>query len=187
MDAPSFRFDGGVNGRVMVGYGAIWGAMSLSLGGFKEVIRRGAFRKTIAQNDLRAFWNHNSDFVPGRQSSGTLFLEEDHKGLRVRILPPNVPWALSLMESISRRDISGMSFSFTVPKAGDRWMRAGADGFPVRELLEVVAYEVSPCSQPAYPDTEMEILAANQTRHIEHPPRSLDLRRRRLRLLEFVA
>jgi hypothetical protein len=50
-----------------------------------------------------------------------------------------------------------MSFGFQVVK--DRWGQAGADGLPVRELLEVRLLDVSPVTFPAYQQTEVHVRA----------------------------
>jgi hypothetical protein len=39
----------------------------------------------------------------------------------------------------------------------ERWMEAGADGLPVRELLEVRLFDVSPVTFPAYQQTEVHV------------------------------
>ena len=57
------------------GYAAVFNSLSEDLGGFREVIRRGAFTHTIAQGaDVRFLINH--DGMPlARTKSGTLRLE----------------------------------------------------------------------------------------------------------------
>lgn len=170
--------------KTITGYAVVWGAISTPLGGFVEVIRKGAFTQTIRAGDPRALWNHNADFPLGRKSSGTLTLEEDAKGLKVTITPPDTSYARDLIASIERRDVSGMSFGFVVVK--DAWLRAGPDGLPLREVLEVKLLEISPCTMPAYPQTEVYVRAMADA----VPPwasRDLDIKRRRLRLIELTA
>lgn len=176
--------------KTITGYAVIWGAISTPLGGFVEVIRRGAFTNTLQAGDARALWNHNADFPLGRKSAGTLTLEEDTKGLKVTITPPDTTYARDLIASIERRDVTGMSFGFVVVK--DAWLRAGSDGYPVRELLQVNLLECSPCTLPAYPQTEVhvrDVVAAVQpvANVVLFTSPSLDLRRRRLRLVELTA
>ena len=50
---------------------------------------------------------------------GTLVLEEDDIGLKVRISPPDTSWAKDLVTSIKRGDISQMSIGFLVEE--DKW------------------------------------------------------------------
>lgn len=172
-----------MNDRSLRGYAAVFDKLSGDLGGFREIIRRGAFTNTVRSTDVRALWNHDPNFVLGRTSSRTLRLEEDSIGLLAFIEPINAQWARDLVESIARGDVSQMSFGFRMVK--DRWLRAGSDGLPIRELLEVELFDVSAVAFPAYLDTSVKVQAiGGQARQL---PRPLDLRRKRLRLLELVA
>ena len=141
-------------GRTLTGYAALFDVESQDLGGFIEVIRKGAFSKTISESDIRALWNHDDNFVLGRKKSGTLRLEEDDTGLRVEIDVPDAQWALDLAGSIERGDVDQMSFAFRTIR--DAWTRR--EGSPeLRELLEVKLYDVSPVTYPAYEETEISV------------------------------
>jgi hypothetical protein len=157
IDAAELRLDGDGDTRTIRGYAAVFDAQSLPIFGFREVIRKGAFKKTIRESDIRALWNHDPNFVLGRKSARTLRLEEDEKGLMTRIFPPNAAWARDLMESIERGDVSQMSFGFRAVK--EKWNAAGEDGLPVRELMEAQLFDVSPVTFPAYPQTEVHVRA----------------------------
>lgn len=155
LDVAELRVDAQDDQRTLRGYAAVFDSMSQPLFGFREVIRKGAFKKTVRESDIRALWNHDPNYVLGRKSARTLRLEEDDKGLLTRIFPPSTQWANDLMHSIERGDVSQMSFGFQVVK--DRWGQAGADGLPVRELLEVRLLDVSPVTFPAYQQTEVHV------------------------------
>lgn len=142
-----------VSEPVIEGYAAVFDSWSESLGGnepFIEKVVKGAFEQTISQDDIRALFNHDPNYVLGRNKAGTLSLQEDEKGLLVRIVPPNTQWAKDLLVSIARGDISQMSFGFTVE--ADRW--SYEEGKDVRELLKVRLFDVSPVTFPAYTQTE---------------------------------
>ena len=50
------------SGGTLRGHAIVFGARSLDLGGFVEIIRPSAVDRTIAEKtDLRALWNHNSE------------------------------------------------------------------------------------------------------------------------------
>lgn len=137
------------------GHAAMFNCLSGNLGGFREKIRPGAFSKTIKEADVRALWNHNDGFVLGRNKAGTLELSEDEKGLAVKIYPPDTTWANDLRESIKRGDVNQMSFGFRCIK--DNWTE---DEFgPIRELIEVQLFDVSPVTFPAYPQTDVSARA----------------------------
>lgn len=139
--------------RRIVGYAAVFNSLSEDLGGFREKIDPGAFKKTIGTDDVRALWNHNDDYVLGRNKSGTLSLLEDAHGLKIDILPPDVQWARDLMVSIERGDVDKMSFGFRT--ISDRWEMKDSD--EIRTLEEVKLYDVSPVTFPAYPDTTVAL------------------------------
>lgn len=138
----------------LVGYAAKFDRESEDLGGFIEVIRPGAFRRAVKEDDVRCLHNHDANYILGRTKSGTLRLEEDEIGLRIEVEPPDTQWARDLAESIRRGDVDQMSFAFAT--VSDRWIER--EGEPVlRELLEVRLYDVSPVVYPAYEDTEISV------------------------------
>ena len=136
------------------GYAAVFDSFSVPLWGFREKIRKGAFKKSIREDDVRALWNHDPNYVLGRNRSGTLSMTEDDEGLLVEIDPPDAQWARDAVESMRRGDVDQMSFGFTVVK--DEWDREDKDD-TVRTLVEVRLFDVSPVTYPAYPDTSVAV------------------------------
>ena len=150
------RVAGENNQRKIVGYSAIFGTFSEVLGSyrsFKEKVQQGAFAETIITDDIRALFNHNPDHVLGRNTSGTLILTEDEKGLLVEITPPETDTARDLLVSIERGDVSQMSFGFTVEE--DEW--GEEEGMAIRTLKKVKLFDVSVVTYPAYVDTTVDI------------------------------
>lgn len=144
------RFDD--QGRVE-GYAAVFEAWSVDLGGFRERIRPGAFRETIVTDDIRALFNHDVNYVLGRNRAGTLELAEDSQGLQFRVHPPATTWANDLRVTIERGDVNQASFGFDTVK--DDWQLA--EGLRKRELIAVRLYDVSPVTFPAYPQTAVNV------------------------------
>ncbi|OLO40483.1 hypothetical protein BTR23_07425 [Alkalihalophilus pseudofirmus] len=142
----------------IIGYSALFDSFSEDLGGFKEVIRRGAFTQAVKDDDIRALFNHDPNYVLGRNKSGTLKVEEDDKGLRIEIDPPDTQWANDLIKSMQRGDINQMSFGFRTKK--DNWY--DKDGETIRELLDVSLFDVSPVTYPAYQATEANVRSVKQ-------------------------
>ena len=146
------------NGQTaIVGYAAVYNRMSLDLGGFREEILPGAFDKILSKRktDVVALFNHDSNIVLGRTSSGTLELSSDEKGLRYVVTPPAS--RADILELIARRDVSGSSFAFTVDKAGESF-RTADDGKAIRQIREVKGlYDVGPVLTPAYPASSSSV------------------------------
>lgn len=137
------------------GYAAVFNELSVDLGGFREYIRPGAFSEAIREDDVRALWNHDSNYVLGRNKAGTLELSEDERGLKIKVTPPDAQWARDLRESIRRGDVDQMSFAFQTVE--DRWERDSGENR--RELIEVRLYDVSPVTYPAYEGTSVSARA----------------------------
>lgn len=145
------------------GYAAIFNSLSEEMWGFRERIAPGAFKKTIQEADIRAFWNHNTDVVLGRTRSNTLRLEEDETGLRTDIYPPDTALVREMaIEPIARGDVDQMSFGFQVIR--DSW--DVVDDMPIRTLLEVRLFEVSPVAIPAYSETKISLRTLERVREL---------------------
>ena len=148
--------------RQIVGYAAVFNSPTTirgAFGDYTERIRAGAFAKTIQEADVRALFNHNENFVLGRNKAGTLRLSEDAIGLRMEIDLPDTSYARDLMASMSRGDINQSSFAFS--PITQEWQRAQSiDQVDERTLNEVRLYDVSVVTYPAYPDTTSAVRQA---------------------------
>lgn len=148
-------------GTCIEGHAAVFDSWSETLGGifpFKEKVRKGAFAESIGRDDIRALFNHDPNYVLGRNRAGTLELVEDDIGLRVRITPPDTSWARDITTSIRRGDISQMSIGFIVED--DEW--SSSDGIDTRELKKVRLFDVSPVTFPAYTATDVGVRAMQE-------------------------
>lgn len=193
----------------IVGHAAVFRSLSEDLGGFREEIRYGAFAKTIQEADVRALFNHDPNYVLGRNKAGTLGLSEDGKGLRVANDPPDTSWARDLQVSMQRGDINQMSFAFSVVKESPKFRKQTAeealssgDDLPIRSIHEVKLYDVSVVTFPAYTQTDAAVrsvllgvgidydaLAASVARHergITPTPADVDLIRGTLAALSAL-
>jgi hypothetical protein len=140
----------------LTGYAAVFNSETTIGGMFREVVKPGAFKKTIKDGaDVRALFNHDSNIVLGRTKNGTLKLVEDERGLKIDIDLPDTQQARDLYNQIQRGDIDQMSFGFSVVK--DSWTRAQNETeLPLRELRELRLFDVSPVTFPAYATTEVQ-------------------------------
>lgn len=140
--------------KKLEGYAAVFNQRSENLNGFREVISPGAFTTAIAEDDVRALWNHNPDFVLGRNRSKTLDLAEDDHGLKMVNTPPDTQWARDLEVSIERGDVNQMSFAFSVRAGGEQW-HEDEEGVVIRTITDAKLYDVSPVTYPAYTQTDV--------------------------------
>lgn len=141
------------DGRTIRGYAAVYNVDSEWMGGFYEQISAGAF-DNVMENDVRAYFNHDENYLLGRVSSGTLRISTDKKGLFYEVDLPNTTYANDLIELMKRGDVNQSSFAFLIEK--DRWEQR--DGVTYR-IIEKVSrlLDVSPVAQPAYPDATSEL------------------------------
>ena len=138
-------------GKTLTGYAAVFNSEAV-LGDFSEVIRQGAFAKSLATgSNIRALYQHQGDALLGTTRGGTLQLREDARGLAFELALPDTSHGKDLAILVGRGDVAGCSFGFRVAPGGDRWEQRGAT--LVRELLNVDLVEITITSDPAYQDT----------------------------------
>jgi HK97 family phage prohead protease len=141
------------NGMTFRGYAAVFNSPSEPLP-FTEFIREGAFKRSLkSRNEIKMFVNHNTDRVLGSTRAGTLRLIEDSRGLLAEAdLPPTTDGKdLSIL--MQRGDVNSMSFGFSVPANGDKWLDDNT-----RELHQVRLHEVSIVTGfPAYQATSAQV------------------------------
>lgn len=135
------------------GYAAVFNQLSEVMWGFREKIRPGAFTKTIKEADIRALFNHDPNYVLGRNKAATLDLSEDDHGLHFRVKPPETQWATDLRETVKRGDVDQASFAFQAIR--DEWTQEEGEKLAERELIECKLFDVSPVTYPAYPQTSV--------------------------------
>ena len=130
------------------------------LGWYDEIIEQGALDYTDLK-DVRFLVNHNVDMIPlARSRNNTenstmqLVPDADGMGIRVDLDTENNADAKSLYSAVSRGDITGMSFMFTVDK--DSWEEIDSE-HPTRRVLSIKrVLEVSAVTFPAYSQTSIQ-------------------------------
>lgn len=135
----------------LVGHAAVFNTETDIGGWYREKIKPGAFAESIKKDDVRALFNHDPNFVLGRNKANTLRMEEDSTGLLVSIDMPDNQFARDLAVTISRGDVTQMSFGFeTEVEEIER-----GEETPLRTLVKVRLWDVSPVTFPAYPTTDV--------------------------------
>lgn len=149
--------------RTVRGYAATFESRSGDLGGFIESIDRDAFSETD-MDDVRALFNHDSNFVLGRTKSGTLRLMVDENGLAYEIDMPDTQLGRDMYESIKRGDISQSSFAFTIED--DEYRKEGDTVYRTIKKIKKL-YDVAPVTFPAYESTSVQARKIDELKNQE--------------------
>jgi hypothetical protein len=143
------------------GYAVKYNELSRPIGwGFREKFSPGAFDNVLKNdyrnvvNDTVCLFQHNPLYVLGRRSSGTLQIGSDEKGLWYEVKLPKTSAGNTVRELIDRGDLRHSSFAFLVETKGETWEETEEGEF---RTIEKVRYlkDVSPVTDPAYPQTEV--------------------------------
>jgi uncharacterized protein len=153
-------------GERLVGHAAVFNVIGDG-GWFREKIAPGAFARAIIEDDVRALFNHDKNYVLGRNKSGTLSMREDETGLWIENDPPITQLIRDLvLAPIGRGDITQMSFAFEIL---DEERVAGKDGAPDLFIVrEVKLWDVSPVTYPFYEQTDISIHSREAWRREQH-------------------
>ena len=157
------------------------------IGSFKEKIVPGAFMESLAEDDIRALFNHDANHVLGRNKAGTLKLGEDGKGLAIEIDPPDTNTGRDLIELMRRGDITQMSFGFQVVR--DSWQRVSdEEDSDLRILEKIKLFDVSPVTFPAYEGTDVAVRSHDKWQKTSKPnTKKVSIKRKRCNLIKREA
>ena len=154
---------GGADGTMHIdGYASTFNQESNDLGGFREKVAPGAFTRSLADTtrDVKATFNHKSDYILGRLQNKTLAINTDDRGLHFRCeLNPKSQAHRDLHAAVERGDISECSFAFAAGKGGQSWGEvddAQGGTYILRTLTDIDLFDVSVVSEPAYPGTSVD-------------------------------
>ncbi len=121
--------------------------------GYFEVIKREGVEKAIKDADIRALFNHDHSLVLGRTGNDTVRLGVDDVGLFGDIIiNKDDPQAVGAYARVQRGDVIGCSFGFFPIKINTE---ERDDGSYLDTILDLEIFEVSPCTFPAYTQTEI--------------------------------
>ncbi len=138
--------------RVVEGYFALYEQETELFPNSYEIISKGAFDNTL-NNDIRALWNHNTQYVLGRSKNGSLQLQADEKGLFGTIKLPKTQYAEDLYELVNRGDIDQASFGFDILE--EEFEELANGGYRWR-IKQIELHEISVVTFPAYENTSVK-------------------------------
>jgi hypothetical protein len=153
MERRSAEVELRAKGRTLHGYAAVFDIETDISGAYREIIRAGAFRRSLASGrDILGLVNHDPAAVLARTRSGSLKLSEDLRGLAFELAVPDTSAGRDVLELAQRGDLGGMSFAFSVPDKGDEWRGKN------RTLVDIDLFEVSVITSfAAYAATEVNV------------------------------
>lgn len=150
--APFSVREDGEGGTWLEGYASTFN-QPYDMGWYRETVAPGAFTRTLQRNpDVRLLINH-TDLPLARTSSGTLHIEQDSIGLKVRTqLDPTDPDVVRLLPKMRRGDLGEMSFAFRIDgRDGQAWN--GDMTERTLKSLDLNDGDVSIVTYPANPST----------------------------------
>ena len=130
------------------------------LGAWDEIIDTGALDGADLK-DVRLLVNHNIDMIPlarsrnnNANSTMQMIVVDDGMDIRANLDTENNTDAKNLYSAVSRGDLDGMSFMFSVD--GEKWDDLRSD-HPTRHITKISkVFEVSAVTFPAYEQTSIE-------------------------------
>lgn len=173
------------HGHFLSGRPIVYGQRT-DLGFYDEIIDQGALDSTDLK-DVRFLVNHNVDMIPLARSrnnneNSTMQMVVDSEGMNIRVDldTENNADAKSLYSAVSRGDITGMSFMFTVD--GDAWEDVDTE-HPLRHVRSIRnVLEVSAVTFPAYSATSIQ--ARGIADALDNAKASLDNERAKIAKIE---
>lgn len=154
------------NGRTVKGTAVVFDSWSVDLGGFREIIKRGALTPEILnKSDIMANQDHNPQYVMARSKfgEGNLKLTLTERGLDFEFEAPETAKGEELLQHIKRGEYDSCSFCFTLPnEGGDRWYQ-DESGQLRREIIKFDRiWDISIVYTPAYEATTVDARSAEK-------------------------
>lgn len=186
------------HGHFLTGRPIVFGQRT-DLGWYDEIIESDALVDTDLK-DVRFLVNHNTDMIPLARSrnntaNSTMQMSVGPEGMDIRVdldTENNVD-AKSLYSAVSRGDISGMSFMFSVDK--DSWDDIDSE-HPTRHIRSIArVLEVSAVTFPAYAQTSIQARGLSEAlesakeslESVKAEARELERKKQRIRILTEVS
>lgn len=167
-------------GAIITGHPIVYNTRT-DLGSFTEMIAPGALLGADLK-DVPLFVNHEINAIPlarsrNNNANSTMQLLIDDEGLFIRaaIDKDGNPQAAALWSAVSRGDINGMSFMFTVGDEEWKDLDSEKPDRIIRRFNRI--FEVSACTFPAYEDTTISARSAAEA--LENARLALENARRR--------
>ncbi len=151
---------------VLEGYVNKTEQLSKKLGGFREKVEKGCFARAIERAEsIKLLFEHNSESLLASTKNGSLSLEEDKKGLKIRATLIDTTLGQDTYKLVKAGLIDAMSFGFYVIE--DNWEKV--DGENIRTIKDLELIEVSIVENPAYVQSSISARGYEVIENIEVP------------------
>ena len=170
--------EGGI--EIISGMGVVFGQRSDKLGFFYEYIDKNAFDNADI-SDVVGLFNHDSNYVLGRSSSGTMRFKIEVNGVYYEIDAPQTQTIRDLvLAPMKRGDITGSSFAFSIAEDGDSWDWDKNNQVYIRHITKIEKlYDLSPVTTPAYSQSTSAVAKRSFDSFIEETKKREDLEKRK--------
>jgi HK97 family phage prohead protease len=151
------------DGLTLEGYAAVFNRTAHivdRLGEYDEVIKPGAFKRSISARTPLMMYQHGRHPLFGQYPLGRIeTLREDDRGLFVRARLTDTWLTSPIRDAINERAVTGMSIAFEAPKGKADWSNQTGGG-KLRTVREARLFELGPVVGEAYQDTTVMLRSA---------------------------
>jgi hypothetical protein len=145
--------------RLISGYAVVFNSPSEDLGFIETIAPEALDEAVLANSDVMALLDHDSNKVLARSNKGqgNLKLSIEEKGLYFEFDALNDFNGQSALEQIRSGIINRCSFAFTIAEGGDSWEYNQENDTYYRVIRKIdKLYDISLVYTPAYSDTHVE-------------------------------
>jgi HK97 family phage prohead protease len=145
--------------RYLEGYWSVFNSIYEIAPGMTESIAPGAFDDTLS-GDIRCLTDHDTRLVLGRTTAHTFEVRQDEHGLWGRVMiKPKDQDAMNTVARVDRGDVNQASFGFDILDEEADYREDGSMHWTIKD---VILYEVSCCTFPAYQETSISARSAER-------------------------
>jgi len=155
-EVESLEIRGDGDSRTVRGLGVPYGRKSEDMGGWREVIAKGAATNSVANNDIALLWQHDQTQPISRVSANRAALVLEERSTGVWFEQDASAFTEYQLDKMADGVVHQMSFGFYAEE--QTW---DEEAKPVmRTISQMNLLELSPVTFPAYPSTKVALRSA---------------------------
>ena len=149
--------------RGVTGLGLVYGRETEIWPGYKESIRKDAFKESIERKrnrPIKSYFNHDPNQVLATtESNPPLIVKNTKEGIAYEAEIPDTSYGRDLAVNLERRNVEGSSFAFSI-EDDRKW--EDEEGVYHREIISGEIYELGPVTDPAYIQAPASLRSAKE-------------------------